>query len=231
MATQSLQVIQQNTAMKLTIAEYGLTLADVWQPKPYDHELENRQLSCLLDWIRAYQAWPNRSNMERHGYEYPPVEPDLDPDTDWLRFEKWMNHQPVAWNFVREFGQILDPVDASDEQVHAELERVARLLGERSVVVGWQDAVPERLVLTYLRRVLAKEEFEITSAGSQWHMEGCDGFCPGCFQRPWCDNGRESCWLEDEDAGKMAIPEETKPYAKGLVMSLAELRNRDAGIV
>lgn len=228
METQTLQVARQNSAMKLTIAEYGLQLADVWQPKPYDHELENRQLSCLLDWVRAYRVWPSRSQMERRGYDYPPVEPDLDPDTDWLRFEKWMRREPVSWNFVSEFGAILDPVEATDDQVRAELERVTELLRTRSVLVAWQNGVPERLVLTFLRDTLAKTDFDIIGEGSRWHLDGCDGFCPGCFQRPWCDNGKESCWLEDEDAGKMVIPETTKPYAEGLLLSLEELRNGQA---
>ena len=81
----SKQIMRRNRELKAEFERRGLELDGVWSPSPDDPELENRQLLALMDWVRAYQALADRREMEKRGYLYPPVDPDCDPDTDWLQ--------------------------------------------------------------------------------------------------------------------------------------------------
>jgi hypothetical protein len=48
------------------------------------------------------------------------------------------------------------------------------------------------------------------------------------MQRPWCSSGQENCWTEDEEAGKMALIDELKPYVSASPQSLAILQESKA---
>jgi len=138
----------------------------------------------------------------------------MDPDTDWLRFERWMRHEPLEWKFTDEFGPVAGPDGLTDDEVADELTRVSRLLEARGVLVSLQEGVPARLALRYLARTLSETGFEITGAASWWNLDGCHGFCPECFQRPWCDVGACSTWPEDEEAGGgRLVPPEAADFA------------------
>lgn len=228
MKLQAREIVEQNAAMRREIAAKGLRLEDVWSPSPHDPESENRRLSALLNWMRAYLACPSRRHLELMGYQFPPVEPDFDPDTDWMRFERWINREPISWRFEDTFGHIADPADLTDAQVSAEIARVRDLLLRRSVCVDVSDRIPERLLLQHLREFLRTASFDFAGAGSCWHLDGCDGCCPECFQRPWCEAGLSSCWLEDERAGQMVVPPNTCPFVTGTV-SLQQLQDAEAG--
>jgi len=71
------------------------------------------------------------------------------------------------------------------------------------------------------------EEFEIIVDGS-WHLDGCTGYCPDCFQRPWCESGCQSCWPEDEEAGKMFLIDPVKRYLSPSRISLEILQKLQA---
>jgi len=59
-----------------------------------------------------------------------------------------------------------------------------------------------------------------------WHLDGCTGYCPECFQRPWCEQGCDSCWKEDKEAGCSVFPDSVKRYVSVSPMSLAILLGR-----
>lgn len=221
-------VRNRNRELKAEFDALGLSLEDVFQPIPDDLGRENGILGELLKWVRAYRACPHRRELERKGLHFPPVEPDFDPDTDWLRFERWVNHEPVSWHFTTNHGSVADPAGLTDAQVETELTRIASLLSRRGVAIGIREDVPPTLVLRYLRDYLAETRFDIAAPGSTWHVDGCSGYCPECFQRPWCDTGRSSCWPEDEDAGRMVVPESAAPFASNCP-TLCQLRDADAG--
>lgn len=156
------------------------------------------QRRALLAWARAWRDCPDRSALEKRGYHYPPVEPDIDPETDWLRFERWMRGEPLAWNYVKEFGPLAELAD--DAALRAELDRVLQRLEERGIVLDLMDDVPARLVYDYLRRELAETEFEVTGPGTRQHM-GCSDECDRCFQRAWCDLAMDDDLEDDEEEG------------------------------
>jgi len=67
------------------------------------------------------------------------------------------------------------------------------------------------------------EEFDLLDTG-WWHVDGCSGYCPDCFQRPWCEFGIQSRWQEDEKLGKMFLTESVRRYVPASPQSLAILR-------
>jgi hypothetical protein len=218
------ETMATNTALKQKIAALGLRSEGVWQPTPHDPEGENRQLQNLLTWIGAYRETPDRRALERRGFQFPPVKPCLDPDSDWERFARWMDGRPVRWCFTERFGAIAEAAGMTDAAVDAELDRIEGLLEGCGVLLDTNGSVPPRLLLGYLGKTLAECHFDFAGPGSWWHLDGCGGCCPDCFQRPWCDTGACACWPEDEAAGGMVIPEHVRPYVTAPLPGVADLR-------
>jgi hypothetical protein len=222
--------MQRNTSLRQDIAAMGLRLEHVWTPTPHNPELENRQLENLLAWAQAYRETPNRRAMELNGFLFPPVSPEVDPEADWDRFERWMRREPVDWNFVERFGPVGEPAGLSDDEIAAEMERVGGLLEECGVLLELQDTAPRSLLLAYLRKELATLRFDYAGTGGWWHVDGCSGCCPECFQRPWCEAGTCTCWPEDEEAGVMVVPPEVEPYLSATLPTVDELRDAEAAV-
>jgi hypothetical protein len=225
MSPKSLELYLHNQTLKTEFTLRGLDLSQVWQPTPDDLELENRQLQHLLDWVSKYQECPNRKKLESEGYHFPPIYPGIDPDTDWLIFERWMQGKPVRAKMKDQLaGTFLsrEPDTMRDEEIEAELERLFGLLRDSCFSIDLVDGLPPRLVYLILREAL-EEEFEFI-AGGRWHIAGCSGYCPGCVQRPWCEAGGNLCWPEDEEGGRMVVPEEARRYVSPSLVSLEILR-------
>jgi len=208
--------LRKNRALRKRFKELGLDVEQVWSPSPGDVELENCGLSTLLGWALAYRACPDRQKLEERGYMYPPIEPDFDPDNDWLIFESWMQGKPVSWRFEQEYGAMPSAEGLSEEEVVDKIRELTDKLAERQVVVEYQDGIPARLAYSELCRYLRESEFEIMASGATCHLTGCTGYCPGCFQRPWCDMGMDLSWPEDEEQGTMALPEACRPFVEAI---------------
>jgi len=196
MVTAEVDVLAENDEMKRRFEEAELPLGKVWIPSPGDPELENRQLRQLWDWVEAYRQCPVRSVMENKGYEFPPIEPDCDPDSDWVRFERWMTGQPVEWNFARDFGEVIDPDTLTDCQAEFELKKIEELLAERGIRLMFTEGVPARAILAYLKRELQTSQFEYLAPNAEITLMGCTGWCEDCFQQKWCETARD-IWAEE----------------------------------
>ncbi len=216
--------ILENKGLKREFAALGLDIGDVFQETPEELKMENSRLRVLLHWARTYRACPNREALEAKGMLFPPVEPDYDPDTDWLRFERWMEGKPVKHSL----NVVFKDLDAmSDTDVAAELEEVVERLHMHGYIADLHIGVPDRLVYAYLREEVEGKEFDIMAPGGMVMLDGCNGFCPDCFQRPWCEQGAELVYVEDEDCGKMALPTCLAPYVSASNVSLEILRENE----
>jgi hypothetical protein len=192
-----------------------------------DPERENRRLMEILRWVRAYRACPDRQRLEAGGFHFPPVDPDIDPDSDWVRFERWMRGEALSWDYEDEFGVLEDPDAMSDGQVKAEVERIMERLASRNVVVTLNEGVPDRVAYLYLRRELREGgEFDFAGEGTFAQM-GCSAHCPSCHQRPWCDSGAALAWVEDEEARRMVVPDEVLPHLVDPLPTIGALRDRE----
>lgn len=184
-------IVERNEALRQEFARRGLDPAPVCGESAGDPEGENWRLRRLLDWVKAYRRFPDRRALERRGFTFPPVEPDCDPESDWERFERWVTGRPLTWNFVREFGDLPDADSLTDTQVSAELARITERLAGRGVVFALEDGIPPRPRYDYLRKTLHETDFDFLPPGTTCLMGECGGYCPDCFQRPWCDLGQE----------------------------------------
>ncbi|MGP8330294.1 MAG: hypothetical protein ACT6FF_08270 [Methanosarcinaceae archaeon] len=227
MNPQNLDTLLENQSLKNEFKIRGLDVTRVWYPSPEDLELENRQLRRLLEWVEQYRIHQSREKMEARGYLYPPIEPDADPDSDWYRFKRWLLGLPVRKKIKDQLSQhfqFKDPGTLTDEKLPAELEKLLDELAGIHIDLIYNEGVPQRLVYEYLAGCL-EDEVDLLGEG-WWHNYGCDGFCPGCFQRPWCDMGGNGCWLEDDDAGKMYLIKMVQKFVSATPLSLEILRAR-----
>ena len=115
---------------------------------------------------------------------------------------------------------IISASELSDDELEIEFNKIQDLLAATGFYFDWQDGVPARIVYEAILESLEEEDM----GGEGWHNDGCSGYCPGCVQRPWCDTGQESCWTEDEKAGKMHLPEALNDFVSASPISLDLLR-------
>ncbi len=184
--TRSAETGRENAALKRAFQAMGLDPTPVTDT-PEDAEAENGHLRALLKWAYAYRMCPDRKKLESRGFMFPPVEPDCDPDTDWLRFERWMRGKPTEWRYADDFGPLKQAAALSDSEIEKALKTVVKNLAKRNMLVEFQPGIPARLVYSYLRDELDRQSFEFLAPGTTCHLDGCHGSCPDCFQRPWCD--------------------------------------------
>ena len=229
MDNRDIDVLLENQSLKFEFSVRNLDLTQVFCATPDDLERENRFLHHLLDWVQKYSEYRDRNKMEVEGYNFPPIDPGISPENDWYRFEQWIQGNPIRRKLKEQLPSDYTPKDPehlTDEEITSELQALSIHLANIRVSVDIQEELPPRLVYEYLLEAL-EDEFDITEAGF-WHLDGCTGYCPGCFQRPWCETGSQSCWQEDEQAGKMALTDLVKNYVSASSMSLSILRKFQA---
>lgn len=218
---------QENDALRHEFEIRGLDSREVFAGDSFDMERENRVLRTLLGWVDAYRDCPDRKKLAEKGFEFPPVEPDYDPDTDWLRFERWVNAKSASWDVSREILTAEELKEFTEEEVSAAFKCLCDFLEFRGVVVDYEGEIPDRLAYREVASSLAETSIPFMGAGSTMHLDACSGYCPGCVRRPWCEIGNELRWDEDEDAGHIVFPPAVKDYVSPAPGSLALLRDRD----
>ncbi|NIR52756.1 hypothetical protein GWO43_29470 [candidate division KSB1 bacterium] len=215
----------ENQSLKDEFKMRNLDLSQVFCETPDNLQRENNVLRNLLDWVQKYSECRDRKEMEAAGYDFPPIDPGISPDNDWHRFELWMQGKPLRKRLKDRLppGFIPTPPDElTDDELLLELEKLIEMLAEIHVAVDLVNDVPPRLLYEYLLESL-EDEFDVIAEGF-WHLDGCSGYCPGCFQRPWCEVGNASCWPEDEEAEKMFLIDSVKKYVSPSPVSLQILK-------
>jgi len=164
MRSDSIDLQLVNQSLQSAFAMRGLDLPQVWQPTPDDLESENSQLQRLLEWVEKYESCSDRAQMEAEGYDFPPIYPGIDPDSDWLAFELWMQNKPVRAKMKEQLNppggispaELLkkDPQDMTDEEIEAELEKLYASLEGANFSIDLNEGVPARFVYTIAREVL-----------------------------------------------------------------------------
>ncbi len=219
----------ENKSLKKEFEIRNLDLSQILCPSPDDLELENIQLRHLLDWVQKYSECHDRKKMEAEGYEFPPIAPCISPENDWYIFERWMNGLPVHSKYKGLLPKnivIKSPEELNDEEIHVELQKLTNAFEESGNSIGLNEGIPARLVYTDLLETL-REENELLIVGC-WTLDGCSGYCPDCFQRPWCEQGGKSCWPEDIEAGEMFLFDSVKKYVSASPVSLQILQKCQA---
>ena len=193
MAHGNIDDVLENQNLKNEFSRRNLDLKQVWQPEPDDIENENCRLQDLLDWVITFEEFPNRKEMEMKGYQFPPVEPGISPDSDWLRFRKWVLGKPVrktAISRLQDEINLKNPTELTDNEITIELKKLTEQLKKIHIAVDLNTGIPARLIYQYLLKEI-KNEFELLGATGWWHIDGCSGYCPGCFSTPMVRYGKQ----------------------------------------
>ncbi len=221
----NIDILLENKSIKKEFEIRDLDLSQVFTPTPDDLELENRKLKNLLEWVEKYSEYGSRKIMEAEGYEFPPIDFCISPDNDWFIFEKWMNGIPIRTNIKKLLPKgfsLKKPDDLNDEEVESELQKLEAFIEDTQFSIAFNDGIPPRLVYEYLLEEIG-EDYEMLVEGA-WNLDGCSGYCPECFQRPWCDSGCKSSWPEDDEAGEMFLIESIKRFVSASPVSLKILK-------
>lgn len=228
--SEPIDVLLENQALKKQFEMLGLDLSQVFLPVPDDLARENRVLLDLMDWAQQYNECGDRKKMESMGYDFPPIGIGFGPDNDWFIFEQWMKGKTVRGKVRERLPDRFRPKpskELTDAQIEPELNKLSRHLARMNISVCFNEGVPPRLAYEALLEDL-EEEVETIQYGT-FVFDGCTGYCPGCFQRPWCETGTSSCWSEDEEAGEMAVIDSVKRYVCPSPGSLQMLKEADGG--
>ena len=164
----------------------------------------------------------NHSHTTRCSFTRP-LTPALTPWSVWYRFERWLRGESVREAIVNLFPiheKFLPDEELDDEQIESETQRLIETIEARGNGVCLQEDIPARLVHRYLMQWINKPHELTAPSGGGWYYDGCPGYCPGCFRRPWCETGNSSCWPDDEEAGKIHYTDELKPYVSASPQSL-----------
>ncbi len=227
--SENIEKLLENKSLKKEFEILNLDLSQVFTPTADDLERENILLKHLLDWVQKYSECHDRKKMEAEGYEFPPIDPYISPENDWYLFERWMNGLPVRSKLKEQLPQkfvLKKTEELSDEEILIELQKLSEAMEVAGNSIGFNDGIPARLVYNYLLETLEEENEFFIDGG--WVNDGCTGYCPDCFQRPWCKSGGQLCWSEDKETGKMFLIDSVKKYVSASPVSLLILQKRQA---
>ena len=217
MPREDLQPYRHNHLLKKEFERLGLDLEPVFHFTPLDLDLENRRLESLLDFVKRYQQYGSQETMKavEGKFIFPPIHPGINPWSDWYRFERWMRGESVREAIVNQFPiheKFLPEAELDDDQIESETQRLIETIEATGNGISLEDGIPARLLYRHLMEWIGEPHELFGPGGGGWYYDGCTGYCPGCFQRPWCEAGNSSCWPEDEEAGKIYYTEELEPY-------------------
>lgn len=226
------QIYLYNEKLKAIFKKMNLNLDAIFQYTPRDLALENRRMENLLKFVEKFRECQSWEVMDLIGMPFPPVHPGISPESDQHRFELWLAGKPTSQTITKQLAdtfQIKPLAEIPPEKLPKELENLAEAMSKKGYYIGLNDGIPDELVYEEVFDWIGEDHLMMDGSGlGRCVFDGCSGYCPGCFQRPWCDTGNSSCWTEDEEAGKMFIIEELQKYVSPSPQSLTILQELQA---
>jgi hypothetical protein len=98
---------------------------------------------------------------------------------------------PIKSLFPDDF-KFPDEKTYSDEQVTQKLDEIFKILSAHHVEFGFANEIPDRVLYKHLVEKVIPEDTvsaPLTQAGF-WVLDGCTGNCPDCFQKEFCETGK-----------------------------------------
>ncbi len=86
--------------------------------------------------------------------------------------------------------------ELSEEEIIGQFDRLEQLLNTHNIFIELQEGLPLRLAYKHIVEEALQEEHEFVE-GFALHLDGCDGYCPGCFQADYC-SVKDEIWTEEE---------------------------------
>ncbi len=150
------------------------------EDKDIDLELENRSLELELE-LKG-------GNLM--------VEEDVDPKlhNTFLKQTQQFNELeespriPVRSLFPDEVT--FEPVDTlSKKEIQDKLETIMTIFSTHNIFIDLKEKLPAKLVYKYLTEDFIPNEttYQENNTSFSFVIDGCDGYCPGCFQKEYCE--------------------------------------------
>jgi hypothetical protein len=86
------------------------------------------------------------------------------------------------------------------KELSKKLDEIIEILERHSIVLGFTADLPDKVIYEYLVNDFIPQEktFNENCTGLTQVVDGCDGYCPDCFQNSYCEVSREIGWEEEE---------------------------------
>lgn len=98
---------------------------------------------------------------------------------------------PIDFNFIPE-------KELSDDELSDKIDEILNVFARHNIYLSLVSDCPERIAYQYvLDEVLQMETAVTRPADMQEMVDGCGGWCPECFQLPYCEVAKEN-WTEEE---------------------------------
>ncbi len=182
-----MDILQEIKVIRNKFKQLKLDPDEIMVTDPNDPQRTKKQLTLLLNWVQAYKIYKNRKKMEEMGYSFPPVWPDCDPESDWLKFENWLNHISTTFKITEAIIPEKLRAEWSDKEYKKQLKITRDFLEKHNIVFDLDDEIPAKQVYKALEKMYGDEEFEKVAEGTTIHLNFCNMYCDECFQRKWCD--------------------------------------------
>jgi hypothetical protein len=89
-------------------------------------------------------------------------------------------------------------VSMTEAQLAAKLDAICEILATRDIVVEPVGNLPDPVLYEYVVNEIRTLQIPLESPeGLTFHLDGCDGNCPDCFQRDYCDV-KDETWEDEE---------------------------------
>jgi hypothetical protein len=83
-------------------------------------------------------------------------------------------------------------------ELNAKLNQILLILEDHGICLDLIGKVPDSVIYKFILQDALNDEIPLElPEGFRCHIDGCDGYCPECFQRPYCETGKDP-WPEDE---------------------------------
>jgi hypothetical protein len=89
--------------------------------------------------------------------------------------------------------------DFSKKQLKEALRNIMETLSFHGIIVCIQSKLPDEVLYTYLTKEFIPNESIVMphESGMRYVIDGCDGYCPECFQKDYCETAHEIGWDEE----------------------------------
>ena len=107
--------------------------------------------------------------------------------------------------FPDDFG--FPPAASMDKvQVREKLRAIETVLGEHGIFLDLTASAPDAVVYEYFVTEVMYERAPLEMAeGFNYHIDGCSGYCPECFQKDFCEVRKEIGWDDEEGEDDVSL--------------------------
>ena len=85
----------------------------------------------------------------------------------------------------------------SQKQLKAKLDHLLEIMAEHNMFCEFAGDLPDDIAYNHLSQEFLFEVEQIMPDGWVLHINGCDGWCPDCFQLDYCTSWKDT-WTEEE---------------------------------